>query len=187
MSQLQVECIAKAQTRIAPSGIHSQNQRNEERNMRNRNIGSISSGTMRPQDVIPAMLWEAEHNKLTISNRQTIRKIAARVRKVQYGRFGDDDAYWTDEVADWDRDSLENILSECAPPYFYFGAHPGDGADLGYWLDESFQNEFDGLKVDDLSKVPTGYTGEVLHINDHGNMSLYRAVRGRLYELWSIV
>lgn len=155
--------------------------------MRNHNIGSISSGTLRPQDVIPAMIYEAEHQHLSKESRKAVRKIAARVRKIENGQYGDEDAYWTDECADWDRDALENILSECAPSYFYFGSHPGDGADLGYWLSEGFEEEFDGLKVNDTSEVPRGYTGEVLHVNDHGNMTLYRAVRGRLYEQWAIV
>ena len=47
--------------------------------------------------------------------------------------------------------------------------------------------DFDGLKVSDTGDVPADYSGEVLHINDHGNMTLYSAERGKLTEIWSIV
>jgi hypothetical protein len=43
------------------------------------------------------------------------------------------------------------------------------------------------MLASDLSEVPTAYTGEVLHVNDHGNMSLYAYSRGRGREIWAIV
>ena len=49
-----------------------------------------------------------------------------------------------------------------------------------------FEEDFDGLRVSDLCEVPAGYSGEVLLVNDHGNMSLYAYSRGRGRELWGI-
>jgi hypothetical protein len=92
-----------------------------------------------------------------------------------------------EEQLDADVNELQDILSNNAPSYFYFGAHPGDGADFGYWLSEGFEEEFDGLKVSDLAEVPKGYSGEVLHVNDHGNMTLYAYSRGRCREVWGMV
>ncbi|MGH8674178.1 MAG: hypothetical protein ACREVG_07705, partial [Burkholderiales bacterium] len=46
-------------------------------------------------------------------------------------------------------------------------AFSGDGADFGYWLQD--MTDFDGLRVNDTSEVPSDYSGEVLHVNDHGN------------------
>lgn len=150
-------------------------------------LGSISTGTLRPQDLLPAMISAAEDLRLSRDERKTVTKLAKRVQRIANGEFGDHDAYWTDETCDWDRDTLDTILNNHAAPYFYFGSHPGDGADLGYWLSESIPDDFDGLKVNDTSEVPRGYTGEVLHVNDHGNMTLYAASRGRLREVWAIV
>ena len=95
--------------------------------------------------------------------------------------------YFTLEDSDFDLEALTDALNEYAPTGFYFGSHPGDGADFGYWLSECFAEDFDGLKVNDLAEVPTGHSGEVLHVNDHGNMSLYAYSRGRGREVWSIV
>ena len=82
-----------------------------------------------------------------------------------------------------------DALGEYALPYFYFGAHPGDGADYGYWLSEDFEYEFDGKKISDLSELTEEDKGqEVLHINDHGNMTLYWCdAKGNLEEIWAVV
>lgn len=151
------------------------------------NIGSISSGTLRNQDLLPSFVWEAKRQHLSRADRATLRKIASRIARVENGEFGEDDAYWTDEVSGFDLEALCDILSNCAPAYFYFGSHPSDGADFGFWLSDGFAEDFDGLKVNDLSEVPRGYTGEVLHVNDHGNTSLYAYARGRAREVWAVV
>ena len=156
--------------------------------MSNHNIGSISSGTLRTQDLLESFLWDLRHQKpLQREHRKLCTRIQEKLDKALNGEFGEQDAYFTDETADWDLEELTNALQEYAPAYFYFGTHPGDGADFGYWLSESFEQDFDGLKVSDLSEVPRGYTGEVLHVNDHGNMTLYAYSRGRGRELWGIV
>lgn len=145
-------------------------------------IGSVSSATMRKEDLIPSFLWETKRLHLTRDERKEVRSISSRVH-----RADSDDAYWQDEVSDFDLEALFDILDAHSLPYFYFGSHPGDGADYGYWLSESFEHDFDGLKVSDTAEIPAGHTGEVLHINDHGNMTLYACSRGRRRELWGIV
>ena len=54
-------------------------------------------------------------------------------------------------------------------------------------IEERRNGEFDGLVVSDTSEVPEDYCGAVLHINDHGNTTLYSAVDGILDEVGSIV
>jgi hypothetical protein len=96
--------------------------------------------------------------------------------------------YFESEDASIDlSEGLFDALDSYALPYFYFGAHPGDGADYGFWLSEEWEMCFDGLKVADLDEVPKGYSGEVMHVSDHGNLTLYNYSRGRGREVWSIV
>jgi hypothetical protein len=155
-------------------------------------IGSISSGTMLTEDLLPNFLWELKNqaNKIGVSRKlraaslKLYREISKRVDNYH---SGDDTTYFESEESDFDLDALCNALDRFSGPYFYFGAHPGDGADYGYWLSEGFEDEFDGLKVSDLSEVPAKYRGEVLVINDHGNMSLYVKTSRALREVWSVV
>ncbi len=149
---------------------------------KNNNIGSVSHATMRPEDLIPRFISELQSQKpLHREHRKLIREIKRNQRTMK------NPAYYDNEQVSWDLDALFDALDQYAPAYFYFGAHPGDGSDYGYWLDESFIDDFNGLRVNDLSEVPTGYTGEVLVVNDHGNCSLYAYSRGRRRELWAIV
>jgi hypothetical protein len=48
--------------------------------------------------------------------------------------------------------------------------------------------EYAGLVVDDLTSIPKGFKGEVMEINDHGNVTLYKAFKnGSLHEIVSRV
>jgi hypothetical protein len=89
---------------------------------------SISSGTMRPEDTVPAMVsalrelgyaygyWtDAHHEFRTIESTED--RLAAAILREGEGAIG-----WL-----WDR------LSDVAPDGCCFGAHPDDGADLGFW------------------------------------------------------
>ena len=146
------------------------------------NMGSVSCATMRPEDLIPAFVYELANQKpLRRDHYKLSQEISARMNK---------DGYYQTDDADYDLEELFDALNEYCAPYFYFGAHPGDGADYGYWLSEDFEQRFEddgGLKVNDLADVPRAYTGEVLLVNDHGNCSLYRYSRGRHWEVWSVV
>jgi hypothetical protein len=88
-------------------------------------LGSVSTGTLRAQDLLEAFLWEAERLQLTRAERATARGIRRR-----YDAADEDSAYWDDESAD-DVQELTQILESHCPDYCYFGSHPGDGADFG--------------------------------------------------------
>jgi hypothetical protein len=138
-------------------------------------IGTVSEATMRPEDLIPAYTSE-------------LRSLGHRDRTLsQIERDMNKRGYYGAENCMYDLESLENMLQEHALPYMYFGSHPGNGSDYGFWISEVIEYDFDGLKVDDTSEVPNDYTGEVLHVNDHGNMTLYTAKKGKLAEVWAIV
>lgn len=146
------------------------------------NIGSISTGTLKPEDLIETFVYELRQQRpLHREHRAILRSVEGNMRRMK------SPAYFTTEQPRWDVDALIDALEAYAPEGFYFGSHPGDGADFGYWLAESYIDDFDGLRVDDTADVPKGYTGQVLFVNDHGNATLYRASRGKLSEVWSIV
>jgi hypothetical protein len=148
-------------------------------------LGSISHGTLRPQDLIPTFL-------------DTVRDIAPeRYEQLCAQPFGpipshaleDDDAdWWQSEDAGYLLEDLTDILSEHAPAFCYFGAHEGDGSDFGFWIDQDLIDEAEAedelLRVADLDDVPEDWSGYALHVNDHGNATLYD---GEGSELWGAV
>lgn len=157
------------------------------RNNYRKNMGSISSGTMRPEDLLPCFIAELESMRpLQKAHRTLLREVQQRMDAAELLGLSYFEVLNGEQAAE-DIEELETALQDYCLPHFYFGAHPGDGADFGYWLSEGFTEDFDGLKVDDTSEIPTGYTGEVLHVNDHGNCTLYACSRGKRRELWGIV
>ena len=148
-------------------------------------IGSISSGTIQERDLIPSFLSELEY----LTEKNKIKGHNRFINRVNKSIENDDDgSYFDSDEARFDLDELFDKLGDLAPPYFCFGSSSGDCADYGFWLPEEFQEEYDGLKVDDLSEVPKDYRGEVLEVNDHGNMTLWvRNSRGKYREIWGIV
>lgn len=140
-------------------------------------IGSVSHATMRKEDLIPSFVDE-------------LRFLGHRDKKlslIEYRLERAGDEYWEDELSDFDLESLFDMLQEHALPYMYFGSHPGDGSDYGFWILEGIEYDFDGLQVEDTSDIPSDYIGEVLHINERGNMTLYSKTARKLTEIWAIV
>jgi len=89
-------------------------------------IGSISHGTLRPQDLIPAFLDAVETYAPAM-----IAPFPFVPAHVEDG--GDSSDWWDSEEAQGKLDELFDILSEHAPDGCYFGAHEGDGSDFGFW------------------------------------------------------
>lgn len=142
-------------------------------------FGTVSEGTMLQEDLIPAFLDVLEQmDDLTLQDADLVRHIRGNIELGNY--------YGSVLAAD-DLVVLSDALNAYAPEGGYFGAHPGDGSNCGFWLSESFAEDFDGLKVSDLSEIPLGCTGEVLHVNDHGNTALYSCAGGKLTEVWAVV
>lgn len=149
-------------------------------------MGSVSHGTMQSCDLIPTFLDELA-NRLKYGPSVT-RAQRKECFEILNDRHTDDSDFYADhDKADGTLERLFDVLDYFSAPGFYFGSHPGDGADYGYWLSDSFIEGFDGLKVNDTSEVPKGYKGEVLHVNDHGNVTLYTANRNGLKEVWGVI
>ncbi len=169
-------------------------------------IGSVSHGTMRPEDLIPAFVRELDHlAKMYKRNGDTsaieaIDKVINGLTFSTLADYADDDehaAYWDSEDAGYDLEALFDELDRHAAPYCTFGAHEGDGADYGYWvcwesLEEDCQSG-DVLKIDAGDEWPEDEIRErveanclsyILEVNDHGNATLYDVNHN---EIWSVV
>lgn len=149
-------------------------------------IGTISEGTLRPDDLIPNFV--AELHRLTRYDRP--QHIAALLGKA--ARYMDSEADGSDEERELAYnilDALTDTLQDYAPPYCYFGTHEGDGACFGFWPDLHIVDDFDGLRCSDLADIPEDYSGLALVVNDHGNASLYEvdAASQRERLLWAVV
>ena len=118
-------------------------------------LGSISTGTLKPEDLAPVFIEELFS------------------RGVDAGGVPED------------MDELYEALNDVCPPFVYFGAHPGDGADFGFWPDmEPLEDEIkdSGEYVNDEWLLRDA--GLIVDINDHGNMTVMDMERN---VLWSTV
>ena len=152
-------------------------------------FGTVSHGTLRTEDLLDSFAreleWQVQRNADYFQSDD-----AARLQRDHLLSLVWDARECDPESEDADylvNESLPDALQAFAPAYGYFGAHPGDGSDFGFWLSDDELADFDGLQVADTSEVPEDYNGEVLHVNDHGNATLYAAERGQLSEVWSVV
>jgi len=172
-------------------------------------IGSISTGSLRVQDVLPAVLDALGDLRLSRYERGQVLKIQGHWDRApddldnpcQCGRCSGvkgngDSARWCLELDL--NEILFDIVNAHCPDYCYFGSHPGDGADFGVWpceevLEPGPQGGYDGLVYRSTrycngpgEPVPPEYT-HFLAANDHGNATLYRRAGTRWVECWSIV
>lgn len=157
-------------------------------------VGSVISGTMRPEELIPAFYGELYYD----AKNKSCGDVSAKERKAHLKLVLEAEEYlerYQDADMTFERkpscifsdthrntpnaetlseyvDQLADALEAYAGPYFYFGSHPGDGSDYGFWLSDGFFEEFDGPKVADSSELPKGYRGEYLIVSDHGNLTL---------------
>jgi hypothetical protein len=115
--------------------------------------GSVISATMRPEDLIPAFLDALDAIKEAFSldasvpeadRVETIARLDAEMGRIEQRMQSP--GYWDGEDVNWDLEFLFDELDNFAPDGCYFGAHPGDGADYGFWTVES---DDDGEESDD--------------------------------------
>lgn len=88
---------------------------------------------------------------------------------------------------------LPDALQEYCPPFVYFGSHPGDGADFGFWPDLDglqdalrYAEETDNVgerRIHDCACDST-HCGVLVQVNDHGNVTVMDMGHNKL---WSCV
>ncbi|WP_200249308.1 hypothetical protein [Lamprobacter modestohalophilus] len=150
-------------------------------------IGTISHGTLRPQDLIPTFLDLARD----LAPEQHAQLCAAPFGPIPAHAQEDDSAdWWTGDDAQALIEDLTDVLMSHAPAYCTFGPHEGDGSDFGFWPDwwevEGGIEDGEILKVEDLADVPDDWRGLALVTNDHGNATLYDC-QGEPIEVWGVI
>ena len=153
-------------------------------------LGSISHGTLRTEDLLEA--FADVLNSLDKTNPL----IAEALDLIAIGdKWNDHDEPtidWTDDQEESAfilvNESLPDALQELCPPFIYFGTLEGDGSDFGFWPDiESLEEdlEYNGRPMlGDSEYTHLDDAGLLVHINDHGNVSVFDQ-QGNL--LWDCV
>lgn len=155
-------------------------------------IGTVSHGTMRSEDLIPEFTY--------ILGRENPEALDA-LRSDYPEIFAEMDAEWEEgdsedfsdpEMASRLVDALFDALNEIAPPFCYFGATEGDGADYGFWpslhsLEEDARYKDGVIKVNDGDEWPMfdDSIHFVMSVSDHGNVTLYDSRTRK--EIWAVV
>ena len=137
-------------------------------------IGEISSGTLRPEDIVPELVYLAKRVRMNREDRKRINTLERELDAI-----GDESQVDYEILAD-----LYDILDTYVPPYCYLGSHEGDGALIGVWLAQDAIDE--ALHDGEIARndEPMGQASYRLVVSDHGNMTLYTR-QGR--EIWGIV
>lgn len=150
-------------------------------------LGTVSSGTMRMQDLIPALASECLRLDVAdpVRGRGVIHLLEFTdpfpATTYDLVAHDEDDPYWQSEEALWDLDALFDALNNACPPFVYFGSNPGDGADYGFWPDmENLDNaRRDAGEPSDIGRYihDSGYMllpdeDVWVHVNDHGNVAI---------------
>lgn len=99
--------------------------------------GSVSEGTMREEDLIPAF-WEV----LEATDPERAKELQEEHDEVVVILTLDEPTQdQADQVVWFLSENLWIAMEDMAPEGYYFGAHEGDGSDYGYW---SVENDYDG-------------------------------------------
>ena len=134
-------------------------------------LGSISEGTLRPTDLLDAF-------SNALDNISPGHPLV--VQTISYLDLDDADDI---DGATYLLDELQEALQELCPPYVYFGAHPGDPADFGFWPDmDSLECDMDGVEPDNNGDYILD--GLRVTVSDHGNIEVYDLAGN---SLWSVV
>lgn len=161
-------------------------------------FGSVSTGTLRTEDLLSKFAseleWQIQRNgdyfamPENFSERDRLNNLIGEAQDC----FAEDGETLTEEgeeSAPEIIDEIQDALQSFAPAYGYFGAHFGDGADFGFWVNiEGVKEEVEFVSSKAQEYPDDEFRGEWLHVSDHGNATLYvRGEDGKDVEVWGIV
>ena len=152
-------------------------------------IGSISTGTLRTEDLLEAFASEL-HERIRATTWANRGDPSVHERLV----FDAQNRYYLDDGRDEREDEASELVSELStalneycPPFVYFGALEGDGADFGFWpevdvLQAAMQYEAEDTEDADTKYIPDANV--LVQVSDHGNILVMDMDHK---ELWSCV
>ena len=158
-------------------------------------IGSISEGTLKTEDIGNNLIWHMD--RLDLDNTDLV--LFKKLKK----EFSEEIEHLEESEEEYS-EKLENIFDEIkeiadnyTPDYCYLRMHEHDGADFGVWVvselfEDTRQGSYDGMVyrstvhtngVDE--PVPEEYS-HYLAVNDHGNCTLWSRDGDSWKECWAI-
>ena len=153
-------------------------------------LGSISHGTLRTQDLLPVFL---ETLTALGGDVPSDLECGAHIEYLNWPGPGttacdEDDKFWSSEEAMWDMEALTDGLNNLCPPFVYFGTLEGDGSDFGFWVDRDALDEaltrHDVPNPDRDGCQVLEDEGVIIQVSDHGNVTAMDMERN---VLWSVV
>jgi len=99
------------------------------------NVGTVIHGTLRTQDLLPVLLDELRERDPAAYAQMVMQPFGL---IPSYALEDEDSEWWDSEDACWLLEEVIEALDNCAPEGYFFGAHPGDASDFGYWPLEEF-------------------------------------------------
>jgi len=115
-------------------------------------LGTVSHGTLRPEDLAVAFLSTAQHLEVDLPD-----GIENDVEAIVNGVFEHDAAEVLIEIGDRIDDAL--------PSFLRFGTHEGDSSDWGIWGDERFSEELvEALLEVEKAREGDSNEGEILSL-----------------------
>ena len=151
-------------------------------------LGSISTGTLRTQDLLEAFLpYLNKENEHAQEAQAVLERIATDTWPPGIDNL---EQYLTEFNTSELLDIIMDELQELCPPFVYFGTLEGDGADFGFWADFDAIDESCARKHHRCTHNPD--TGEIVledesvivQVSDHGNVTVMDMERN---VLWSVV
>ena len=151
-------------------------------------LGSISTGTLRTQDLLPVFL---ETFIALGGNVPSDLECGSYIEYLNWPNpettaCDEDDKFWDSEDAMWDMEALTNGLNNLCPPFVYFGTLEGDGSDFGFWPDMEALNEamqHMGMASESDEEI-LAEEGVIVQVADHGNVTVMDIDRN---VIWSVV
>jgi hypothetical protein len=167
-------------------------------------LGSISHGTLRDEDLLDAFASELEYHVqrnadewCSDEGRAERNRLLKLVTEAQDMLSPSEDVETLDENASELVNELNDELNAFAPPYCYFGNTEGDGSDFGFWpcmeqieelprITDMIRRGWcaaDSIEAPPLADQARELGEDCAYVNDHGNVRVYGGDGSILLEL----